>query len=569
MTPFRKQNAGPADEEKPAGTPGPRSAGPLGPEATAVDLSAEAGDAATEAVESVERRADHLVARYRDTSDPADIAAAIAVLDAAGELVSKDLPGRLKLLAAADRAHHARFEVTGRVKDLRRSLEAGEALLALHDRHPGSWDILAARVANRWNHLFEATDEEEALRRSVELITAAMETCPAGHGHHRTIYQRDLCSRLTEIYELVGDRQALDRAIHVGEEAVSDAAPGDNLLRSRKALAGGLITRYRVTGEPTDLDRAIELLEPAPGADTTGAGTDRRPGDLACALSHRWKDRGDELDLDRAIELLEPFVAQVLAKPDGPGPDHDVILSNLGLFLNDRFRVRGDLDDFRRSVEYADWCLGMYAPSHRRRTALSVTVAARLLTAFELDGEEVHALRATALMRQVLEETPPAGPHYSTRRGNLGVLLTRIAHCRTRTGEAREALPLVSEAAVHLRESLGDGEAAGRAHATKGLGDALLELHVTTVAVGDPADPALLAEAVELLEQALVARGVGPDRADVEVALARAILCRTDGDPQHPELARASALATSALQRTPSTSPHRREREELVASVWP
>jgi hypothetical protein len=426
---------------------------------------------------------------------------------------------------------------------------------------------MAARVSNRWKHLFEATDEVDALRRSIELVTEALEACPAGYGHHRAIYHRDLCTRLTEMYELVGDRTALDRAIDVGEQAVVDAVPGEDLLRNQKALAGGLITRYRVGGERADLDRAIALLEPAPGVVAAEPGPAQRPGDLACALSHRWKDQGDEHDLDRAIGLLEPFVAQVLAQPEGPGPDHDVILSNLGLFLNDRFRVRGDLDDVRRSAQYADWCLGMYAPGHRRRTALSVTVAACLLTAFELDGEEVDADRATALMRQVLEETSPAGPHYSTRRGNLGVLLTRIAHRRTLGGDAREALPLVSEATVHLRASLDDGEAAGRAHARKGLGHALLELHVTTVAVGDPADPLLLAEAVDLLEQALAARRVGPDRADIEVALTQAILSRTHGDPQHPDRARASALATSALAHTPATSPHRREREELVASV--
>jgi hypothetical protein len=278
-------------------------------------------------------------------------------------------------------------------------------------------------------------------------------------------------------------------------------------------------------------------------------------------------DRGDEADLDRAIGLLEPFVAQVMAQPDGPGPDHDVILSNLGLFLHDRFRVRGDLDDFRRSVDYADWCVGMYAPGHRRRTALSVTVAARLLTSFELDGEEVHADRATALMREVMQETPTTGPHYSTRRGNLGILLTRIAHRRARTGDPREALPLLSEAAVLLRESLTDGEAAGRVPAVKGLGHALLELHLATVAIGEPGDQGQLDEAVELLEQALAVRRVGPDQADIEMALARAIQCRTDGDPHHADRARASALATSALLRTPSTSPHHREREELAASL--
>jgi hypothetical protein len=530
-------------------------------------IALQAGNsAARPTVQDLVGRADLLAARFRVTQDPADIAAALALVGSADDLVADDPVRRLQVTTTADRVHVARFEASGDVDDLHRSLAAGESALALESRHPGTWDVRAGRLSHRWMHLYELTGEEDALRRSVDLSAAALAASSSTCGHHRTIYRRDLSTRLIELYELVGETQVLDRAIGVAELAVTQAAPGEDRFRSEKALAAGLITRYRSGADQADLDRAILVLD-VDRTDEGGAAPSDRPGDLAVALAHRWKDRGDDVDLDRAIALLQPYVEQVLTLPDGPGPDHDVALSNLGLFLNERFRLRGDREDFDRSIHYATQCLGMYPAGHRRSAALSVILAARLLTSFQLSGDDAEANRAIELMRGVVDATLPSEPLHAARRSNLGVLLTAVAHHRTVAGQAGEAVPLLSEAIVHLREALAVGGAGhGQADATKALGHALLELHAATSAIGAPADPTVLDEAVDLLEQALTTR-VGPDRADIESALARAILWRIDATVDHPDRARAQALAASALQRTPATSPHRREREELVASV--
>lgn len=500
-----------------------------------------------------------------------DLDAAIDEVTAAVELGDAADDDRRTVLATQQRLLEQRFESTRDAADLRASIRAGEAARDLLESTDPRWIHETNSLAIAHSRLALATSDVDGARRGVDLAEEAFAARPPDNPKLVGILLRNLGGRLADLYRLSSDDGALDRAVHLLSMAVAEGEDEDlELLRARRQLGNHLIRRHKARGRRADLDQAIGLLDLGPeqlSCLPDGERADARNG-LALALKQRWADDGNPADLDRAIVLLQDVVDPPedsrAVTPSG------VVIGNLGMFLNERFRARGDMTDLELAIRYTEQALDLYPPDHHHHTGYAGNLANRNLTRFLFTGDDAAADEALRLMRAVVAATGDAESLRPVRLANLGVVLMTIGRERRASGRTVEALAQIEEAVDLLTTATGRlaPDAFGHAHATSGRGHALVERHLARLALGIDPDPDDLPTAIALLEDALTRFPAGPDRGDAAANLALALVTAADpagltGSP----LERVRALSDEALASTPVTSPHRPEREALAARL--
>ncbi|MBY8847686.1 CHAT domain-containing protein [Saccharothrix sp. MB29] len=170
---------------------------------------------------------------------------------------------------------------------------------------------LAAALLTRYAFHGVVRDLTRAIALGADVV-ADVEPCPAGwlsllgHAHERR-------------HRLTADAYDLDRAVDLGERAVSATADDDVALATRQArLAAAHWGRHHAHGDVVDLDRAVSLLTAALARRPEGH-PDVPPWQAELAVAHldRYRVSGDANDVETAVELGERALAGSPAEAPG------------------------------------------------------------------------------------------------------------------------------------------------------------------------------------------------------------------------------------------------------------
>jgi tetratricopeptide (TPR) repeat protein len=244
--------------------------------------------------------------RANATEDPADVAAAIAALEAARGQVRAGSGVHSTSSVRLANLRLRRFEAEHAPVDLEAAIQDALAVLGSKRAKDGERFAAARDIARAFQLRYEweqmADNLDAALAAAQEAATLAPTKADMGdiQGAMGTAYR----SR----YELTHDRRDLDAAITAYQRSIELGAGARAAVRGNRLdnLSNGFGDRYYLTGDPTDLDQAIsyskEALALQPPDDR------ERPRTWANLGSHmisRAVDRRDSAALDEAVHAFQ------------------------------------------------------------------------------------------------------------------------------------------------------------------------------------------------------------------------------------------------------------------------
>ncbi|RKR92927.1 tetratricopeptide repeat protein [Micromonospora pisi] len=310
-------------------------------------------------------------------------------------------------------------------------------------------------------HQAMSTDDEAALDRAVEMLTAAAEQTPAG-APDLVVYLINLNIAMQLRYERSGALEDIDAAVHFGRLAVAQTSPDHehraaclsnlgNALRSRYARAGvaadlddtivaarqaldalaaddpnaniplsvlspALLDRFQLAGAADDLTESVELARRAvaatPADHPHGAAF---RSNLAAALQVRYERSGGANDLDEAIDAAR----EALRDPASDASSTGGRWSNLSNLLRLRFQRTGSAADLDESVHASRRAVAATEPAHPMLMETLSSLGAALQLRFFRNGSLQDLDEAVDAARRAVELTPPDHPDRPGRLSNL------------------------------------------------------------------------------------------------------------------------------------------------------
>lgn len=455
------------------------------------------------------------------------------------------LDAELQATAGADLRHNLgvdltnRYRLGGGLSDLENACELGCVVLA--DAGPADQLIAAATLAGRLGLLARIPGHEAELGSAIRALTDALkrssEDDPA-----RPIAATSLAGLQTQRWQRDGDLAALDAAaialqaelrrghitgatptavnaagllLDYGEQthdlalfrqaedllrAIAEHGSSQEVIAAQGTLAIALVIRFDLTGGEDLLTEAITL---ASDAITARRPSPERAEDLstrAAARATLGRQRGDRALLDAAIGDARAAAAEPAThSADASGP-----ANSLAMLLAERYDLFGDSADLDESITIYDDLLRQNGQAADARPALRVNLANGLLSRFERDNSDrdrairdraVAGLRRAArLADEAIGETPPDSVHLAARHDTAGRVRAALAYYLGASVEAERAEEHARRAADATQEGSPD-----RAHYLNNWAMWVTDRWERT------SDPAALASAIGLLDQALAA----------------------------------------------------------------
>ncbi|MFJ8668841.1 CHAT domain-containing protein [Streptomyces sp. NPDC093600] len=416
--------------------------------------------------------------------------------------------------------------------------------------------------------LASLTADEELLAEGVQAHRDAVRVTAQGD-HYRTHRLGNLGDALQQLAQFRSDPRLLEEAVEVLREAAR--APGAGRSRNLARLGNALRSLSRFTGDAAPLEEAVHWHRQAVAAarNATEHPTDDQGGarlpalvGLANALVERFRHTHDESLRDEAFTHYR----EALAAARTPG-DRTVVLTDHGYAL------------WGRAVDTADDTLMDTAIGMLREAAATVSarhtgvggvltnLGSALMTRVRITGDRSWLAEAVAVLRRAVDESPPT----SFERA---VVLTNLAEAlRVRyeyTGEQADA----DEAAGLLREAIAleHGVRHGRDLARVNLGVLLHSLALPAHALDQDADPAALAEARDVLEDAVASLDDDHPRRSLALmnlaatcVIAAELADHETGPAARSALDRAVSAAREALARVPDGHADQARTQWLLA----
>ena len=208
-------------------------------------------------------------------------------------------------------------------------------------------ETLFGKAINLMNHGVRTRDLR-SLGEAINLFLEAARSAPLDHPDRAGILG-NACSGWLRVYEISGDRYAIDHAVRTGQDAFAALTPNTPHREvPLNNLAGALQLRSRLTGDAADLDRAVtlhvEAAELTPRDDPEWV---VRQNNLGIALGTRFERKGAREDIDRAIAALR-------LAADGIGanrPQRLTFVGDLAYFRWVRYGRFGDPADLDAAAE--------------------------------------------------------------------------------------------------------------------------------------------------------------------------------------------------------------------------
>ena len=373
----------------------------------------------------------------------------------------------------------------------------------------------------------------------------ALDVLPPGEPTWPFLSNLGNCLRM--VHEESGDTQALHRAVHILQDALSQvrAGTGDYALVADN-LALALRDAAAAAGTPGSLQRAVDLHRAAVAAYGDGPELARYLGNLGGVLWEQYRQSGDLASLNQAAQSIEQAVAATPPR----SAERARWLSNLAMALGDLFRTDHDPGLLTRAIDAGRAALGVPGSDVTDRGRVLSSLADLLLERFDAEGDTGDLDEAVTLLRQAAAGTRPGSPRHALWLGNLA----RRAAGPLRGGGAGsdldEAVETAEQAVREAAKSWEVKDAQAEGILESGLGSALGARYA---ARGDEAD---LDRAIDLVTAAVAripagseaAAFAGSRRNNLAALLRRRYEAR--GDPGDLE-----AAARCLVSRIP---PHRR-----------
>ncbi|WP_345664184.1 CHAT domain-containing protein [Streptomyces venetus] len=351
-----------------------------------------------------------LQVRHSRNRDPADLAAAIDLLERAVE-ISPDDAIRLSNLSSA---LAARARSSASATDLDEAVRlVGRALEVTPPNHPDRPDYLS-NLATTLVDRFERRGMLEDLDRAVESARHALDCADFSHPNrhlHMSAYSKALTAR----FERLGKSDDIDEAIAAQRaNLASTAAHHPSLSAAKSALGIALAKRFDHLQVMDDVDEAIGLFDSAGDSSALGA-----------ALTQRSRRSGDVADLDRAIATLGLAIADERTK--GASCDAHADLNNLGSAHLGRFMRIGDSRDVDDAVDRLRQAVGA-APGPLQRAPYLSNLCHALQVRHEHSGRLADLDEAVQAGTLAVAAIPEDHPYRIGHLSNLALVLRTRFH---------------------------------------------------------------------------------------------------------------------------------------------
>ncbi|MEW2400062.1 CHAT domain-containing tetratricopeptide repeat protein [Streptomyces sp. NPDC046862] len=214
-----------------------------------------------------------------------------------------------ELLVLLGHAYSDRVEHTGDADDLRRALKLYEEACGITPEDDPERADRIHNIGAAYRDLHVVAEEQDALDRAIELFEQAV----ALRGDH-TLYANNLAVSLRDRFLRDAEPADLDRSIAAFERLTATASEADvDLPRVLADYSSALRQRFDLRSTQADVDRAVELGERAITLEPRGSVLVQCLTELGEALAVRATARSDEAEFRRAVSLLEQ--ARAVAEP--------------------------------------------------------------------------------------------------------------------------------------------------------------------------------------------------------------------------------------------------------------
>ncbi|KAI6011597.1 hypothetical protein EDC04DRAFT_2609837 [Pisolithus marmoratus] len=373
--------------------------------------------------------------RFQAEGNVDDVDEAITLHRAALELRPPGHPERSLSLYGLSLCFLSRYDSRGVVMDLEEAVTFGRAGLELcppDHRDRGLFlNNVAFGLCKRFTEQTTMCDLDEAF----DLHRAALELHPSGHpDQSSSLHGLALC--FSSRYDNQGVVADLEEAITLGRAALDLRPPGHpsrGVSLSNIALYLG--KRFGEQAAMCDLNKAFELQRAALELHPSGH-------------PQRYENRGVVADLEEAITLGR---AALDLRPPGH-PSRGVSLSNLALYLWERFREQAAMCDLNEAFELQRAALELHPSGHPQRSFSLHGLALCFSSGYDNQGVVADLEEAVTRGRAALELRPPGHPDRGVSLNNLAVDLGKRFQEQAVMSDLDEAIEL-HRAALELRPS--------------------------------------------------------------------------------------------------------------------
>ncbi|RKS74305.1 CHAT domain-containing protein [Actinomadura pelletieri DSM 43383] len=476
--------------------------------------------------EASERYSALLHVLYAHTGDTALLTTSVTAARKAVAALPSRHSDRIDLLASLAATLMRRFQVEGRLDDLRESAElSGKVVEAT-----GPED---SRLASRLGDLAEALRLLALFTgnagRLAEAIAAGRRACDVAteDDPQKPHYLGVLGLALRNHFDRTADVPALYEAVALLRDAAEQERRGDDARSQRLAsLGSALMVLAEWTGSADLRAESLGLLRECV-AITSGTHPDRGEHllSLGSMLGTSFVREGELARLDEAISVLREAVAAV---PD-EHPRRPSYLGDLGLALRLRYEWTGELAPLTEATRVLERAARSLPSGHDERPLTLGALGTALHLLGVRTGDTASLWAAVAASREAVRASPTGHPDRPGLQGMLGGALQVLAEREERWDLLDEALR-VGRAAVDG----GDVDPARQGGRLSNLANGL-RLHAARTGEAGAA-----AEAVEMAQRAVAAvSDENPMRAAYLFNLGQALLELHRLDPAAETLERA------------------------------
>lgn len=362
-------------------------------------------------------------ARFRHAGTRADIVRTIELLQ---EIVGLFGPGpeRSEWLTEVSRAYRELHERDSDPAPLARAVDAGEQAVAVLPVKPKEAAAALYALAGALIRRYERDGDGGDLRRAVELGDRCLATMPEGIPL-RTDYLATVAGFYEQGHSSGLIPNGLGRALELCEQAMAIEPGNPSALSS---LIEVLQERYRFFGTAAGLDRAVDLGEHAV-TDGTNRKDERLRSALAGAYLARYQHSGRLADLNEAIDIFR----SLLAEPNLKNNDRAGWASLLGNAYQQRFTSAHDLADLELAIRYGEQAVGPVSRIHPNLGDRLGKLALSYQRGYEVGLDTEYLNRAIELGEQAVAVTPKGHPARAGWLANLATAYIDLGFLTDRT----------------------------------------------------------------------------------------------------------------------------------------
>ncbi|KAI0252451.1 TPR-like protein [Lactifluus subvellereus] len=291
---------------------------------------------------------------------------------------------RLNVLYGLGNALRSRFEVGGRLEDIKDLISLLRHVITMVSPSTDDYYIITYNLANAWKRIYEQTNESEGLTEAISHYRAALTSCPLDHPS-RPLSLNELAEVLMSRFQWCGDLNDVKDAATLREELLDLLDKGHpERMCVLMNLANVYYARFEETNDSEDLEKAISrhreaLLLCPPGDESK----DILLKNLGMSLTSRFNSFGRMDCMEEAISL---YRAALRLCPRGH-PRRRESLAGLGHAMYSRSLRTHRMEDLAESINLERENLALTPPGHPMRPQVLYNLSVSLQTQYTWTGD--------------------------------------------------------------------------------------------------------------------------------------------------------------------------------------